>query len=89
MVRPQLLHYHGSVLMSLETAGGQYAKVHVPEGLRYIISAESAANDGLAYPFLSISIYQAMIHARYTDCLYHKQMERECARGMLWYVTAY
>lgn len=30
---------------------------HVPEELRNILAAESAANDGLAYPFLSISIY--------------------------------
>lgn len=30
---------------------------HVPVNLRRILSAESAANDGLAYPFLSISIY--------------------------------
>lgn len=30
---------------------------HVPLNLRQILSAESAANDGLAYPFLSISIY--------------------------------
>ena len=27
------------------------------ENLRWIIAAESASNDGLAYPFLSISIY--------------------------------
>ncbi|KAJ7023275.1 Sodium/hydrogen exchanger family-domain-containing protein [Mycena alexandri] len=37
--------------------GGRYALRHVPTNLRQIISAESAANDGLAYPFLSISIY--------------------------------
>ena len=37
--------------------GGRYANRYVPEPLRNIISAESAANDGLAYPFLSISIY--------------------------------
>ncbi|KAJ7236254.1 Sodium/hydrogen exchanger family-domain-containing protein [Mycena haematopus] len=33
------------------------ATIHVPRNLRLLISAESAANDGLAYPFLSISIY--------------------------------
>ncbi|KAJ7082043.1 Sodium/hydrogen exchanger family-domain-containing protein [Mycena belliarum] len=38
-------------------AGGKYALKHVPRNLRLIISAESAANDGLAYPFLSIAIY--------------------------------
>ncbi|KAJ6468349.1 Sodium/hydrogen exchanger family-domain-containing protein [Mycena sanguinolenta] len=37
--------------------GGKYALKHVPRNLRLLISAESAANDGLAYPFLSISIY--------------------------------
>ncbi|KAF7371551.1 Na-H-Exchanger domain-containing protein [Mycena venus] len=37
--------------------GGKYAFTHVPRNLRLLISAESAANDGLAYPFLSISIY--------------------------------
>ena len=36
---------------------GKYALEHVPAHLRHIISAESAANDGLAYPFLSLSIY--------------------------------
>lgn len=37
--------------------GGKYAHQHVPVNLRRIIAAESAANDGLAYPFLSISIF--------------------------------
>ncbi|KAJ7466509.1 Sodium/hydrogen exchanger family-domain-containing protein [Mycena latifolia] len=37
--------------------GGKYALKHVPRNLRLIISAESAANDGLAYPFLSVAIY--------------------------------
>ncbi|KAG6876771.1 hypothetical protein C0992_011852 [Termitomyces sp. T32_za158] len=37
--------------------GGKYAKKHVPINLRRILSAESAANDGLAYPFLTISLY--------------------------------
>jgi NhaP-type Na+/H+ or K+/H+ antiporter len=36
---------------------GEFAKKHVPEDLRHILLAEAAANDGLAYPFLSISIY--------------------------------
>ena len=38
-------------------AGGKFAVKHVPLNLRRILAAESAANDGLAYPFLSISIY--------------------------------
>jgi len=37
--------------------GGKYAIKHVPVNLRQILSAASPANDGLAYPFLSISIY--------------------------------
>ncbi|KAJ3776510.1 Sodium/hydrogen exchanger [Lentinula raphanica] len=37
--------------------GGKFAEEHVSENLRHILSAESAANDGLAYPFLSISLY--------------------------------
>ncbi|KAF9071083.1 Sodium/hydrogen exchanger family-domain-containing protein [Rhodocollybia butyracea] len=37
--------------------GGKFAEAHVPLNLRHILAAESAANDGLAYPFLSISIY--------------------------------
>ncbi|KAK0447897.1 Cation/H+ exchanger [Desarmillaria tabescens] len=37
--------------------GGRFAVKHVPLNLRQILSAESAANDGLAYPFLSVSIY--------------------------------
>ncbi|KII92097.1 hypothetical protein PLICRDRAFT_36884 [Plicaturopsis crispa FD-325 SS-3] len=37
--------------------GGKFALKHVPVNLRRILSAESAANDGLAYPFLNIAIY--------------------------------
>ena len=37
--------------------GGKFAIKHVPTNLRRILAAESAANDGLAYPFLSIAIY--------------------------------
>ncbi|KAF8558063.1 hypothetical protein OG21DRAFT_1595669 [Imleria badia] len=36
---------------------GRFATKHVPVDIRRILSAESAANDGLAYPFLSIAIY--------------------------------
>ncbi|KAG6909739.1 hypothetical protein DXG01_015727 [Tephrocybe rancida] len=38
-------------------AGGRYAKRHVPLNLRQILAAESAANDGLAFPFLTICLY--------------------------------
>ncbi|EIW83167.1 hypothetical protein CONPUDRAFT_143158 [Coniophora puteana RWD-64-598 SS2] len=37
--------------------GGKFATKHVPLNLRRLIQAESASNDGLAYPFLSISVY--------------------------------
>ena len=37
--------------------GGKFAQRHVPKNLRHILSAESAANDGLAYPFLTLAIY--------------------------------
>ena len=40
-----------------DATGGKYAKDHVPEKLRNILSAESAANDGMAYPFLTLSLY--------------------------------
>ncbi|KAG6334248.1 hypothetical protein ID866_4839, partial [Astraeus odoratus] len=36
---------------------GNFATKHVPKEIRHILSAEAAANDGLAYPFLSISLY--------------------------------
>ncbi len=41
----------------LGMTGGKFAVKHVPLNLRRVLSAESAANDGLAYPFLSLSIY--------------------------------
>ncbi|GJE95423.1 Na-H-Exchanger domain-containing protein [Phanerochaete sordida] len=44
--------------------GGKFAIKHVPKNLRLILSAESAANDGLAYPFLSISIYLTLESSR-------------------------
>ncbi len=39
------------------TVGGKFADDYVPERIRHLLIAESAANDGLAYPFLSISLY--------------------------------
>ncbi|KAJ1299428.1 hypothetical protein OPQ81_004946 [Rhizoctonia solani] len=35
---------------------GRWAEQNVPEKLRLLLAAESAANDGLAYPFLYISL---------------------------------
>jgi NhaP-type Na+/H+ or K+/H+ antiporter len=37
--------------------GGKYAVTNVPLPIRQLLVAESASNDGLAYPFLSIAIY--------------------------------
>ncbi|KAI0033791.1 Sodium/hydrogen exchanger family-domain-containing protein [Vararia minispora EC-137] len=37
--------------------GGNFAVKHVPLNLRRLLAAESATNDSLAYPFLSISAY--------------------------------
>ncbi|KAH8828315.1 Sodium/hydrogen exchanger [Flagelloscypha sp. PMI_526] len=42
---------------SAAIVGGKYAVKHVPLNLRRILSAESAANDGLAYPFLTICLF--------------------------------
>ncbi|KAH9839419.1 Sodium/hydrogen exchanger family-domain-containing protein [Rhodofomes roseus] len=53
-------------IISAAIVGGKFAKKHVPPNLRRIISAESAANDGLAYPFLSISIYLTLESSRGT-----------------------
>jgi NhaP-type Na+/H+ or K+/H+ antiporter len=36
---------------------GKFAVENVPSPIRNVLEAESASNDGLAYPFLSISIY--------------------------------
>ncbi|KAF9478628.1 hypothetical protein BDN70DRAFT_921783 [Pholiota conissans] len=40
--------------------GGKFAQKHVPVNLRQLLSAESAANDGLAYPFLTLAIYMTI-----------------------------
>jgi len=44
-------------ILAVAITSGTYAVKHVPVNIRRLIAAESAANDGLAYPFLSISIY--------------------------------
>ncbi|KAI0373530.1 hypothetical protein BV20DRAFT_937588 [Pilatotrama ljubarskyi] len=51
-------------IISAAIVGGKYATKHVPLNLRRILSAESAANDGLAYPFLSISVYLTLESSR-------------------------
>ncbi|KAF8993685.1 Sodium/hydrogen exchanger [Cyathus striatus] len=44
--------------------GGNFATKHVPLNLRQLLSAESAANDGLAYPFLTFAIYFTIDHTK-------------------------
>ncbi|TDL26287.1 hypothetical protein BD410DRAFT_784373 [Rickenella mellea] len=44
-------------ILAAAIIGGKFAIKNVPRHIRHILSAESAANDGLAYPFLTISIY--------------------------------
>ncbi|KAH9994934.1 Sodium/hydrogen exchanger family-domain-containing protein [Russula compacta] len=44
-------------IISASVIGGKFAVNHVPLRIRQLLVAESASNDGLAYPFLSIAIY--------------------------------
>ena len=44
-------------IFNLCKKGGKFARRHVPLNLRQLLAAESAANDGLAYPFLTLALY--------------------------------
>jgi len=44
-------------IISAAVIGGRFAVKHVPLPIRQLLIAESASNDGLAYPFLSIAVY--------------------------------
>ena len=44
-------------IISAAIVAGHFVRMNVPVNLRQLISAESAANDGLAYPFLTFAIY--------------------------------
>ena len=44
-------------IISAAIVGGRYAEENVCPPLTHLIAAESAANDGLAYPFLTFAIY--------------------------------
>lgn len=48
---------------------GRWAERNVPEHLRLLLAAESAANDGLAYPFLYISIKMVTESTKPADIL--------------------
>ncbi|KAF5348270.1 hypothetical protein D9756_010464 [Leucocoprinus leucothites] len=54
-------------IISAAIVGGKFARNHVPLNIRHLISAEAASNDGLAYPFLSISLYLTMEPNRRKD----------------------
>ena len=58
------LTYLSSLSHLIHLKGGEFARRHVPVKLRQILSAESAANDGLAYPFLTISLYLTLDSSR-------------------------
>ncbi|KAH8091686.1 Sodium/hydrogen exchanger family-domain-containing protein [Cristinia sonorae] len=51
-------------IISAAIIGGKFAQKHVPVNVRRILAAESAANDGLAYPFLSIAMYLTLETSR-------------------------
>lgn len=48
---------------------GRWAERNVPERIRFLLAAESAANDGLAYPFLYISLKMVTESTQPTDIL--------------------
>jgi NhaP-type Na+/H+ or K+/H+ antiporter len=70
-------------------AGGKFARKHVPINLRQLLSAESAANDGLAYPFLTLTLYLtldksddvAIGHWFLIGWLCRFYLDRSCANG--------
>lgn len=47
-------------IISAAIVGGRFAEDNVGEPLTHLISAESAANDGMAYPFLTFAIYMTV-----------------------------
>ncbi|KAI9509473.1 Sodium/hydrogen exchanger family-domain-containing protein [Russula earlei] len=44
-------------ILAAAVIGGKYADKHVPAHLRHLLAAESASNDGAAYPFLYFALY--------------------------------
>ncbi|KZT32226.1 Sodium/hydrogen exchanger [Sistotremastrum suecicum HHB10207 ss-3] len=44
-------------ILAMAIIMGKFAVKHVPKHLRLLLAAESAANDGLAYPFLTLPLY--------------------------------
>ena len=56
--------YNSLSISNHPTKGGEFARRHVPENLRQLLAAESAANDGLAYPFLTLTLYLTLDSSR-------------------------
>lgn len=54
-------------IISAAVIGGKFAVKHVPLSIRQLLIAESASNDGLAYPFLSIAVYLTTEASRETS----------------------
>ena len=54
---PQIIDDICHPLRRSDLKGGKFAVKNVPLPIRQLLVAESASNDGLAYPFLSIAIY--------------------------------
>ncbi|KAI0927053.1 hypothetical protein AcV5_007692 [Taiwanofungus camphoratus] len=44
-------------ILAAAVVGGKYADKHVPAHLRHLLAAESACNDGAAFPFLFLALY--------------------------------
>ncbi|KAF8309346.1 hypothetical protein DL93DRAFT_2063063 [Clavulina sp. PMI_390] len=47
-------------ILAAAIVGGHYADRNVPGHIRRLLAAESAANDGLAYPFLFLPLYLSL-----------------------------
>ncbi|TFK66702.1 hypothetical protein BDN72DRAFT_131906 [Pluteus cervinus] len=44
-------------ILAAAVVGGKWADKHVPTHIRHLLAAESACNDGAAFPFLFIALY--------------------------------
>ncbi|KAI0180800.1 alkali metal cation/H+ antiporter Nha1 C terminus-domain-containing protein [Hypoxylon sp. FL1284] len=58
------------VLASSVVGKGKFAK-RVPKHLRDLLSAESGCNDGMAFPFIYLSLYLLQDHLRAGDTTFH------------------
>ncbi|EXJ74708.1 CPA1 family monovalent cation:H+ antiporter [Cladophialophora psammophila CBS 110553] len=58
------------VLASSVVGKGKFAK-RVPKHLRDVLSAESGCNDGMAFPFIYLSLYLVRYHLRAREVIFH------------------